>query len=114
MRDRLIELIDNFIHCVNVKEWYSEELDEKLADYLIENGVIVPPCKVGEVLFTIDNQEITITQINVFIKRYNPISYTFESQYTINNGIYPYFFSEYEIGKTVFLTKEEAEKALRG
>jgi len=30
MRDRLIELIDDFIHGVDVSHWYSEELDENL------------------------------------------------------------------------------------
>ena len=42
MRERLIELIQ---HSVNgcARNWA-----ETIADYLLENGVIVPPCKVGE------------------------------------------------------------------
>lgn len=54
MRDRLIKLIDDYIHNVDVTKWYSEELDEGLADYLIENGVIVLPCKTGAKIYHID------------------------------------------------------------
>ena len=44
-RDRLIELIS--------KVQYMGGLESKLADYLIENGVIVPPCKVGDTVYYI-------------------------------------------------------------
>ena len=33
--------------------WFSQAI-EKLADYLIENGVIVLPCKVGSTIYRID------------------------------------------------------------
>lgn len=38
-RDRLIELIEG---------WYANPTTEYLADYLLANGVIIPPCKVGD------------------------------------------------------------------
>jgi hypothetical protein len=38
MRDRLMALINDVVHPCHAGA---------LADYLIENGVIVPPCKVG-------------------------------------------------------------------
>lgn len=48
MRDRLIQLM---------QEWGNKNTDsfpfESVADYLIVNGVIVPPCKVGEILYLI-------------------------------------------------------------
>lgn len=41
-RDRLIELIQNAVNgCA--RHWA-----EIIADYLLANGVIVPPCKVGD------------------------------------------------------------------
>ena len=44
-RDRLIELLqsasDKYINLLHFEK-------EILADYLLENGVIVPPCKVGD------------------------------------------------------------------
>lgn len=44
VREELVELIDDFIHNVDLKHWYSEELDEKLADDLIAHGVTVQEC----------------------------------------------------------------------
>lgn len=41
VREKLVEMIDDFIHNVDLKHWYSEELDEKLADELIAHGVTV-------------------------------------------------------------------------
>ena len=43
MRDRLLELIDD---CRYI-EGYGLELVEKQVDYLLANGVLCPPCKVG-------------------------------------------------------------------
>lgn len=36
---RLTFLIDDFISTVDIAHWYSEELDEKLAEFLINNDV---------------------------------------------------------------------------
>ena len=48
MRDRLIELM---------QEWGNKNTDsfpfEQVADYLLENGVIVPPCKVGDKVYCV-------------------------------------------------------------
>lgn len=45
-RERLIELLKE----VYPKTRYipMEECREKIADYLLDNGVIVPPCKIGD------------------------------------------------------------------
>lgn len=111
MRDRLIELIDDFIHSVDVSHWYSEELDEKLADHLLANGVIVPPCKVGQTVYVVSRYygglwrihecrvfELTIYEKHIFMRLVDR-DYNFGMEIS-------------EIGKTVFLTKELAEKAL--
>ena len=46
-RDRLIELI---------QKWYENlEMFPYLADHLLANGVIVPPCKVGDDIYWIDS-----------------------------------------------------------
>ena len=44
MRDRLIELIE---------KWYEKPTTKYLADYLLENGVVVLPCKVGDKVYVI-------------------------------------------------------------
>ncbi len=47
-KDRLVELIED-----TLQEWecdVSEKTISEIAEYLIENGVIVPPCKVGDIV----------------------------------------------------------------
>lgn len=87
-RDRLKELIQHV--------QYMGGLEERLADYLLENGVIVPPCKIGNTIYQYDNDG-RIYQSNVKNVIYDTENIAFD---------------EREIGKTVFLTREEAEKAL--
>lgn len=53
MRDKLIELIDDFVYNIDVTKWYSEEHDEGLADHLIANRVILLPCKEGDTIYRI-------------------------------------------------------------
>lgn len=54
MRDRLIELIDNAGIQINGNVTpYRDYGIENLADYLLENGVIVPPCKVGQNIYIV-------------------------------------------------------------
>lgn len=103
-RDRLIELV------VNADTYDSYECKlctkkdtscgrcnaEKLADYLLANGVIVPPCKVGDKIYQLD------TAGDIYESELTQIIYN-------TKGI---AFDERAIGKTVFLTKEEAEQAL--
>ena len=106
MKDRLIELIDGFD--LQTIPNSSREWMEQFADHLIANGVIVPPVKVGQTVWFIrDKYHNKIEETNV------------EKVIVKNGGIYiklgcnsMYETSCNSIGKTVFLTKEEAEKAL--
>ena len=47
-RERLIELLDG-------KSIDTQADVEYVADYLLENGVIVPPCKVGDTVYELDD-----------------------------------------------------------
>lgn len=98
------------------------------ADYLIKHGVIVPLCKVGDTVY-IKGQSVKIS----FLHIENEITYCvqldcekldcfscpfYEDEVTWEGehdcGTYGYMeFTENDIGKTVFLTLEEAEKALK-
>ena len=99
-RDRLIELLGDYL--------YSEQI----ADYLLANGVIVPPCKVGDNLYYI----ATCKTAEDFGKKY--VSWEKVKQISINShGKWVYLMENSliafdEIGKIIFLTKEEAEQAL--
>ena len=100
MRDRLIGLI------IGSSEYIcdSAALIERLADHLLANGVIVLPCKVGDWVYMLRNGEIHRNHIcQVHISQ--TYAQTFFSCYGEKFGVE-------QIGKTVFLTKEEAEKAL--
>jgi hypothetical protein len=103
MRDRLIELMWERL-CGGDKGWAGE-----IADYLIANGVIVPPCKVGDKVYTLFCNEVDEgVVVSCEYSRASGFSYM------SSNGTFPTLFNGQNIGKTVFLTKEEAEKALKG
>lgn len=88
MRDRLIELLIK-----SGVTWNSCGV----ADYLIENGVIALPYKVGTRVYRIiPDHSVTWP---------NPPEYKIIWDTLKLNDIYTF-------GKTVFLSKEEAEKAL--
>ena len=98
-KDRLIEVIS--------KVQYLGGLEEKVADYLLANGVIVPPCKVGDKVYiigTFTGQLIT-NQVVAIVYGESGLFLMLES-FTV-------VLVEKQLGKTVFLTKEEAEAKLK-
>ena len=104
MRDRLIELLNKkYDHScdqcgVNKDSHYTDSL----ADYLLDNGVIVPPCKVRHTVFYISDGHIRKGKVLEF--NYNGKLYV---------RISPYLTREYQYGKTAFRTREAAENALK-
>ena len=118
MRDRLIELIGDFpTYGGTLKEKWWGEAVERLADHLLANGVIVPPCKVGDTVYIVDGTTDGIVEGKITHFEFN--LYTTPREWITVVGNYP-FVGELEernridllLGKTVFLTIEEAEKAL--
>lgn len=90
-----------------------EKALEKLADYedLEEQGLLVRlPCKVGDIMFRINKGaknpiiELTVTQINITRRSYN--------LEVIDRDCGELMCFKNDIGKTIFLTREEAEKKL--
>ena len=109
MRDRLITLLEEADGQVNN---YVPSL-EMIADYLIEHGVIVLPCKFLSkcyVLPTIDNNLPDITEMKCLGFILSHHSYN-ANLVTEKNKLYQPCFGAF--GKSVFLTREEAEKALK-
>lgn len=126
MRERLIELLDDVLTTYN--------LPENIADYLLENGVVCPPCKVGDWIWYVYRNEINkakVEEIQYDVSKHANYSYNF--------SIYAYDFKNkrevtyHPINETtknksningvegmdwgedvfIFLTKEETEKALK-
>lgn len=125
MSDRLTRLIDGFVFgsqiAVNSIEWNSAKVKE-LADYLIANGVIVPPCKVGDSLFMLNRDKTKVQEmifekpdIRCHCKKDDEFACCMPVCTSYQNGICAYRFNNdfREIGKTVFLSREEAERALK-
>ena len=110
MRERLIELIES-------TRYWGSGTSAEIADYLLANGVIVPPCKVGDTVYIIDEGDectepyvldVTITAIGYDIGGF---WITMDLPLGIKMSAH---IGERSFGKTVFLTKEEAEAALKG
>jgi hypothetical protein len=111
MRDRLMKLIQRAdAMCGSRKQCEgcvgfgkgADCCDYNIAAHLIANGVIVPPCKVGDTVYQTDGERIyesCITHIEIY--SFVTVFYT--------DGV---AFDETAIGHSIYLTKEEAEKAL--
>lgn len=115
MRDRFIELI----HSIDVMKFPTENFTEHLADYLIENGVILTPCKVGDTVYFFSSvlEEVCESKvIKIEQNYYTPLNpFWFSIEYLskqIGTQVIHIPINQ-AIGKTVFLTREDAEKALR-
>lgn len=126
MRDRLIELLDHYL--------YSEQI----ADHLIANGVILPPCKVGDLVYILSekckfsgdkndpwnscNQYWTNVYRNgmwgcagkddkgnkIYCEKKEMVWYIKGLRYSLL-----LYNDNYVLGENLFLTKEDAEKALK-
>lgn len=113
-RERLIELL-RFAYGEGRENENVKQVEETMADYLLANGVIVPPCKtrkiklVDKVYFPLYDdtapEESEVGTEEVFDVGTNGIYLNCES------GL-AYFYSYDELGKTFFLTKKEAENEL--
>ena len=127
MRDRLIELLeeahDSWLRyvdeCAFNQTALSFSFEQMFADHLLSEGVIVPPCKVGGKVYRIWSvgkhgksiAKFVVTNVsqimeNIWVIRYQKQAKSLYSTPTI------YQCNFTDIGKTVFLTREEAEKAL--
>ena len=85
------------------------DIEDYVAEYLTANGVIVPPCKVGDTVYSIVEGIELIFVGEVYeccVGRYGIV---FRST---RKGYLALAFTEEDIGKTVFLSREEAKKAL--
>ena len=90
-RERLIDLM------IEAKRTEPEtgSFTDYLADYLLEHGVIIPPCKVGDTVYSIE--------MRIVDKRV---------KYKVCE--IPFSLTLWENGwKDIFLTREEAERALK-
>ena len=111
MRDRLIEMIKDAEKAFP-KDKPVLDLEEFVADHLLANGVIVPPCKVGDITYVFDyevNNHLETKFRGIAPSVVEAIVIEDEGLW-IENEHAKYHISS--VGEFIFLTKEEAEKAL--
>ncbi len=139
MRDRLIELLKQgdktFADKYTGKVMLNiDKLYEFISDYLLENGVIVPPCKVGDWMWYVYQNEINkakVEEISYDASKHGYYSYSFTAYaYDFKNKRQVTYHPINETQKNksninevegmsfgeevfIFLTKEEAEAALK-
>lgn len=97
-REKLIELIHE------AERWGNDDVNA-MADILLANGVIVPPCKVGDVIYVISLLRGLEEKIVTGIEQ--------SSTKTLYIRSFGSAYPNYLIGKTVFLSREDAEKTLK-
>lgn len=108
MRDRLIEMIQDSVGgCA--RNWA-----ETIADHLLAEGVIVPPCKVGQICYKVymgKILEIKVTEISYeplpafsYTIRFNSLGVLCLMEDGTRNEKYSW---------DIYITREEAEKALK-
>ena len=116
MRDRLIELIQKaYDGCV-------KRSSVSIADHLLANGVIVPPCKVGDTVYRItecygggkiiiEGEAFEFAITHEHIKDKYRLYFWAKGEELIRRQ-FSLWCDFTDFGKIIFLTKEEAEKAL--
>ena len=128
MRDKLFELLTD---CeIEYAQYLSEECDKAIkgdvtkqlfkrlefyADRLIENGVVVPPCKVGQIVYIIDEPDYAddyVLAVKVKTIGQEADGLWVNLELPLGMRLSTYVFPN-NIGKTVFLTKEDAEQKLK-
>lgn len=101
-RERLYELIVDADNEFFRETPYgtAQERIEKTVEHLLANGVILPPCKVGDEVYRIVK---CCGEWQIISCKVKTITYHGGEWWDINDGM---------LGSTVFLTREEAETAL--
>jgi hypothetical protein len=111
MKNKLTELIKEAMQYADNRKDIGElhkPYEEYIAEYLIDNNTIVTPCKVGDMTYILGKftGQVIPTEVTGFYYGKNKVILQLDNGTVTDVDI--------QLGKTVFLTKEEAEKALKG
>ena len=115
MRERLICLIKNAEKAFP-KDKPVLDIEEFVADYILANGGIVPPCKVGDIVW-VANKSVGKAFFNKVVciifgasRNKNTIVVEYRNTYGETSRRE---FKWSQFGKQVFFSREEAEAALK-
>ena len=127
MRDRLVKMLAEGrelcekIHCEGCRrscKGLNDCIAKVQADHLLANGVIVPPCKVGDTVYWLNfynhlmlyrDKYYEAEVVRIVVTRLG-VSCVIR----VRGEHATYEIPDVEFGKKVFLTREEAERALKG
>lgn len=103
-REKLIELLS-----IPIYPRAGVDPAEVVADYLLDNGVVVPPCKVGDTVWfeTFKKNATVCVGIQPHTVERIDVTLVCDTASLIETKI-----PDWMIGKRIFLTRSEAEKAL--
>lgn len=104
MKQRLIELLTDTLH-----EWECDAQPEtvsQIAEHLMENGVFVLPFSVGDKVFFTHH-------ISKAIPDFTSSDVVTKIGFATRGIMHEEAYDVHQIGKTVFPTHEEAERALK-
>lgn len=112
MRDRLIEIIKE-AKAIEASGIDCKVSDEYIADHLLAEGVIVPPCKVGDKIYALT---ASLSRVYTYIVTRLEIcdngTKIFARQLNCRAEHWMCWSDDFGNNDWVFLTREEAEKAL--
>lgn len=135
MKEKLVELLRQCVmqNVTTDPDCWGAIIDVdygKMADSLLESGVVALPCKVGDTLYCKDGKQCEVMDFCIG-KNDGAAQVNFECNYDCENCAFNSWHTEFcgenscdgewglaliafsDIGKTVFLTREEAEAALK-
>lgn len=109
-RERLYELIVDADNEFFRETPYgtAQERIEKTVEHLLANGVLLPPCKIGDKLYVAYESKVTGPWVCDFPEIVKKIGVGVEN---LLGGFKVYTPDDF--GNTVFLTREDAEAAIR-
>lgn len=108
-RERLIEILLDGVTFTDQYKNTARMQAEYTADHLLRSGVIVPPCKVGDTLYFPISHRVIPYEVSkvkydgdlLKIVTHNKLSGTQRTIWSM------------DVGQTIFLSREDAEKALK-
>ena len=133
MRDRLIKLLcgiecegeETFGDCPQRRDGQCRTVQKlemcqigAIADEVLEDGWVRLPCKVGDTVYRVSfvHKKVDALKVEGFLA--NAASWKVHCTHLIPSWIgnqkEHIYLGFYSFGKTVFLTREEAERALKG
>lgn len=104
-RERLIELLKMVEYQYTIM---CSIFTENVADWLLQHGVIVPPCKAGDTVYILRDGKILSAYVTEIFQEMDSPKWFVRTQ-LVKDCWDMQIFLFCDFGKTVFLTHEEAE-----